>query len=151
MTRLGLISIPLTLITFGVLLVNDQPWLNYVVYQTGVAVAFACLVGKTAAGFSELPGKLLSLRPLQYVGKISYGIYLYHLYVVEAFWKLLGIAHLPLPDKGPVLFLIMASTTVAMAALSWKFLEQPFNSLKRQFPYEPEASGGPQEVVTQSN
>jgi peptidoglycan/LPS O-acetylase OafA/YrhL len=151
MTRLGLISIPLTLITFGVLLVNDQPWLNYVVYETGVAVAFACLVGKTAAGFSGLPGKLLSLRPLQYVGKISYGIYLYHLFVVEAFWKLLGIARLPLLDKGPVLFLIMASTTVAMAALSWKFLEQPFNSLKRHFPYEPEASGGPQEVVTQSN
>jgi len=41
--------------------------------------------------------------------------------------------------------------TVAMAALSWKFLEQPFNRLKRHFPYEPEAPGGPQEVLTQSS
>jgi peptidoglycan/LPS O-acetylase OafA/YrhL len=148
--RLGLISIPLTFITFGILLVTDQPWLNYVVYETVVAVALACLVGKTAEGFGGLSGKLLSLRPLQYVGKISYGIYLYHLFVLAAFSKLLGIARLPLLDKGPVLFLIVGSITVAMAALSWKFLEQPFNGLKRHFPYEPEASGGPQEVITQS-
>jgi peptidoglycan/LPS O-acetylase OafA/YrhL len=56
---------------------------------------------------------------------------------------------LPLLDKGPVLFLIATSMTVVMAALSWKFLEQPFNRLKRHFPYE--APGGPQEVLTQSS
>jgi hypothetical protein len=48
-------------------------------------VALACLVGKTAEGFGGLAGRLLSLRPLQYVGKISYGIYLYHLFVRAAF------------------------------------------------------------------
>jgi peptidoglycan/LPS O-acetylase OafA/YrhL len=149
--RLGLISIPLTLITLGVLLVKDQPWLNYLVYETGVALALACLVGKTVEGFGGLPGRLLSLRPLQYVGKISYGIYLYHLFVLAAFFKLLDVAHLPQLDKGPVLFLIATSMTVAMAAMSWKFLEQPFNRLKRHFPYEPEARGRPQEVLTQSS
>ncbi len=71
--------------------------------------------------------------------------------VALAFWKLLGVARQPLLDKGPVLFLIVASMTVAMAALSWKFLEQPFNGLKRHFPYEPDVSSGPQEVLTQSN
>jgi peptidoglycan/LPS O-acetylase OafA/YrhL len=60
--------------------------------------------------------------------------------VLQAFWKLLGVGGLPLLDKGPVLFLIVTSTTMAMAALSWKFLEWPLNSLKRHFPYEPEAS-----------
>ncbi|HXO96004.1 MAG TPA: acyltransferase family protein [Chthoniobacterales bacterium] len=111
----------------------------------------ACLVEKIAEGFDGLPGRLLSLRPLQYVGTISYGIYLYHLFVLKAFWKLLGVARQPLFDKGFVLFLIVASMTVAMAALSWKFLEQPFKCLKRHFPYEPEASGGQQEVLTQSS
>jgi hypothetical protein len=28
--------------------------------------------------------------------------------------------------------------TVAMAALSWKLLEQPLNGLKHLFPYQPE-------------
>lgn len=102
-------------------------------------------------GFGGLPGSLLSLRPLQYVGKISYGIYLYHLFVLAVFFKFLDLAHLPLLDKGPVLFLIATSMTVAMAALSWKFLEQPFNRLKRHFPYEPEAPGRPQQVLTQSS
>ena len=145
LTGLGLIWIPLTLISLGVVLVNDQLWLNYLVNETGVAVALACLVGKTAKGFGGLPGRLLSLRPLQYVGKISYGIYLYHLFVLAAFWKLLEVAHLPRLDRGPVLFLIATPTTVAMAALSWKFLERPLNDLKRHFPYQPEASGGPAE------
>jgi peptidoglycan/LPS O-acetylase OafA/YrhL len=141
LTRLGLISVPLALITLGlVLLVDDRLWLSYVVNETVVALALACLVGKAAEGFGGLPGRLLSLRPMQYVGKISYGIYLYHLFVLQAFWKLLGVAGLPLLDKGPVLFLIVTSTTVAMAALSWKFLERPLNSLKRHFAYEPEAS-----------
>jgi peptidoglycan/LPS O-acetylase OafA/YrhL len=141
LTRLGLISIPLALITLGlVLLVDDRLWLSYVVNETVVALALVCLVGKTAEGFGGLPGRLLSLRPMQYVGKISYGIYLYHLFVLQAFWKLLGAAGLPLLDKGPLLFLIVTSTTVAMAALSWKFLERPLNSLKRHFSYEPEAS-----------
>ncbi len=45
-----------------------------------------------------------------------------------------------------MLFLIVASMTAAMAALSWKFLEQPFNGLKRHFPYQPEASDGPRKA-----
>ena len=57
-------------------------------------------------------------------------------------WKLLSVAHLPPLDKGPVLFLIVTSVTVAMAALSWKFLEQPLNGLKRHFPYQPEGLQG---------
>ena len=107
-----------------------------------VALALAYLVAKTAEGFDGPTGRLLSLPPLQYVGKISYGIYLYHVFVLQAFWRLLSVARLPLLDKGPLLFLIVTSITVAMAALSWKFLEQPLNGLKRYFPYEPKRVQG---------
>jgi len=139
LTRLGLISIPLALTLGVVLLVYDRLWLGYVVNETVGALALAYLVAKTAEGFGGLTGRLLSLRPLQYVGKISYGIYLYHLFALQVFsWKLLSVAHLPPHDKGPVLFLVVTSMTVAMAALSWKLLEQPLNGLKHLFPYQPE-------------
>ena len=142
LTRLGLISIPLALTLGVVLLVYDRLWLGYVVNETVGALALAYLVAKTAEGFGGLTGRLLSLRPLQYVGKISYGIYLYHLFALQVFWKLLRVAHLPPLDNGPVLFLIVTLMTVAMAALSWKFLEQPLNGLKRHFPYQPEGLQG---------
>jgi peptidoglycan/LPS O-acetylase OafA/YrhL len=142
LSRLGLISIPLALILGLILLVYDRLWLSYVVNETVVALALAYLVAKTAQGFGGLTGRLLSLPPLQYVGKISYGIYLYHLFVLQAFWKFLSVAHLPMLDKGPLLFLILTPTTVAMAALSWKLLEQPLNGLKRHFPYQPEGLQG---------
>ena len=141
-TRLGLISIPLALILGVIRLVYNRLWLSYVVNETVVALALAYLVAKTAEGFDGPTGRLLSLPPLQYVGKISYGIYLYHLFVLQAFWKFLSVAHLPLLDKGPLLFLILTPTTVAMAALSWKLLEEPLNGLKRHFPYQPEGLRG---------
>jgi peptidoglycan/LPS O-acetylase OafA/YrhL len=142
LTRLGLISVPLAFTLGVVLLVYDRLWLGYVVNETVVVLALAYLVAKTAQGFGGLTGRLLSLPPLQYVGKISYGIYLYHVFVLQAFWRLLSVARLPLLDKGPLLFLIVTSMTVAMAALSWKFLEQPLNGLKRYFPYEPKRVQG---------
>jgi hypothetical protein len=57
LTRLDLISIPLALITLGlVLLVDDRLWLSYVINETVVALALTCLVGKTAEGFDGLSG-----------------------------------------------------------------------------------------------
>jgi peptidoglycan/LPS O-acetylase OafA/YrhL len=142
LTRLGLIAIPLALTLGIVLLVYDRPWLNCVVNETVAALALTYLVAKTAEGFGGLTGRLLTLQPLQYVGKISYGIYLYHLFVLRMFWKLLRVAHLPPLNNEPVLFLVVSLMTVAMATLSWKFLEQPLNGLKRHFPYQPEGPQG---------
>jgi peptidoglycan/LPS O-acetylase OafA/YrhL len=59
-------------------------------------------------------------------------------FVLQAFWKLLSVAHLQPLDNGPVLFLVVTSMTVVMVAPSWKFLEQPLNGLKRHFPYQAE-------------
>jgi peptidoglycan/LPS O-acetylase OafA/YrhL len=37
------------------------------------------LIYRAAEGFTGIPGILLTRRPLLYIGKISYGIYIYHL------------------------------------------------------------------------
>ena len=39
---------------------------------------FGSLIVNAANGFQGISGKILELRPLQYLGKISYGIYVYH-------------------------------------------------------------------------
>jgi peptidoglycan/LPS O-acetylase OafA/YrhL len=76
--------------------------------------------------------KGLSLSPIRYTGKISYGLYLYHLPIISLglAWK----AHTPFHAVPYVIYaagLIVLS--FAIAALSFEFVEKPFLRLKDRF------------------
>lgn len=66
------------------------------------------------------------LRALAYLGRISYGLYVFNLLFIE----LCGVAaaHAPLARLARSAFALAA--TVALAALSYRFLERPFLRLK---------------------
>lgn len=92
------------------------------------------LISRAAEGFTGIPGFLLTRRPILYIGKISYGIYIFHVPVVYLInlngSKWLNLLPLPIP-KAAVFFV----ATVTVAAISWHFFERPINQLKRLFPY----------------
>ena len=78
---------------------------------------------------------LLEFAPILYIGRISYGIYLYHLfvkYVVQVSLQSLGV---DLPNRGVGTFVIVAGLTVVIASLSWFAIERPLASWKRKFTY----------------
>ena len=67
-----------------------------------------------------------------YLGKISYGLYLYHVIVIEIFNNLqssLGERH--------VWWLQLATITLSIVAavVSWEFVERPILELKDKFSY----------------
>lgn len=71
-------------------------------------------------------------QPILSVGRVSYGIYLYHLPVMY----LLSSSQIgAFAERGPALFCAGALLSIFLAMLSWLCLEQPFNRLKRAFPY----------------
>jgi peptidoglycan/LPS O-acetylase OafA/YrhL len=72
-------------------------------------------------------------RRLVYLGTISYGIYLYHHFIFEA-CKLYE-RHYAWPSSLAMDFMKLGAS-VAMAALSWKFIEQPVLSLRGRFGYQ---------------
>ena len=107
------------------------------VHLTFVTAAYVlpmvALVAAADAGVAGRPGKLLSGRPLVALGRISYGIYLYHLFVaagVDALMRRSGYAPLAV---GPERFLVLTLLTVLMATASWFLIERPALSLKRYF------------------
>ena len=70
---------------------------------------------------------ILSLKPVVFVGLISYSLYLWH-------WPLIYLYRfdslvLPTPRKP-----LIAAISFAVAVLSWKFIEQPFRTKFRGIP-----------------
>ncbi len=104
-------------------------------YEFAVAMVFGWLVLSAANSFQGAGGKLLESRSLVYMGKISYGIYVYHLLVppvVRAVFDALGIE---VEYQGPTEFVTMVASTLAVSAVSWHVFERPLNNLKRFFRY----------------
>ena len=69
----------------------------------------------------------MAWRPVAYLGKISYGLYVYHLLVIERNWL----------DYLPESYLFRfrqpygeLGLTIVIAAVSWRFFERPINRLK---------------------
>ncbi|HVB92851.1 MAG TPA: acyltransferase family protein [Acidimicrobiales bacterium] len=71
-----------------------------------------------------LPARLLAIRPLTYVGRISYGLYLWHWPVI----LVLDNARTGL--EGWSLFLLRAAVSFIIAVLSWHFVEVPIRQRK---------------------
>jgi peptidoglycan/LPS O-acetylase OafA/YrhL len=113
---------------------GHQAWV--VLGDTAAALVFCWLVGSASRGFGGRFGRLLEWKPIAYLGKISYGIYIFHYLVPIAFGaiaKQLGISY---HDIGFVNFVASSLVTFAVAALSWHLLESPINGLKRHFRYD---------------
>lgn len=67
---------------------------------------------------------VLAFAPVAYLGRISYGLYAFHMPVLRG-WSRATFVDLLLPHPWADLAL-----TVALAALSWRFFEGPINRLK---------------------
>ena len=82
------------------------------------------------AGFVS---KILTNNSVLFLGKISYGIYLYHVPVYEFISSFIFHYHIPL---NPVMaLLIKISITILIAAISWRLIEKPILRLKNKWQY----------------
>jgi len=94
-----------------------------VFWRTGFAAFLACMVAAAVC----LPQALARrwLRPVDYLGDVSYGIYLWHLFAVEVVIHMLGI-------NGLHALAAVLVLTIAAASISWRWFEKPFMALGRR-------------------
>jgi peptidoglycan/LPS O-acetylase OafA/YrhL len=97
----------------------------------GISLAFGWLVVGAARGFGGLPGRVLETRSLVYTGRISYGIYLYHVFAIWGFSQF-GVSLRTVPF--PAYFTLLTLASIAAASASWHLLELPLIQLKRYLP-----------------
>ena len=91
-------------------------------YQGGltlVALFAAALIGGVTLAGSSLPARCLSLGPVRYVGRISYGLYLWH-------WPIFVVLDGSRTGlDGPELFTFRLVATFAAAVASFYLIEMP--------------------------
>ena len=90
------------------------------------SIGSTLVIASSEGGVSAV-GRLLSLRPVVFIGLISYSLYLWH-------WPLIVFQRtdqLLLPDSsGVAAKLALVVLSVGIAFLSWKFVEMPFRKAR---------------------
>ena len=78
--------------------------------------------------------RVLTLRPLLFVGKVSYGLYVMHIFV---FTMIAGYVDAPLDRFGTAgniaIVAIRIAAAIGVAATSWYWFERPILGMKRYF------------------
>jgi peptidoglycan/LPS O-acetylase OafA/YrhL len=81
----------------------------------------------------------LENRPLVWVGRISYGLYLWHFPIFNGLLNPTRMEKMGI--SGPALLTVRLAVAFLVAALSFALIERPFLRLKRRFARRRAATG----------
>ncbi len=115
---------------------KDITWLHAILDDILFALMSAFIINYASQNkFTGIFKYILENKFVVYSGKISYGLYIFHLFVPNFFWGYLsGKIGIDITSKYTAV-IVFYFITFAMAHLSWKFMENPINNLKNRFPY----------------
>lgn len=119
--------------------VREEPFYQGLI-DLAISLPFLPLLAAAANNATGWMATLLSWRPLRYLGKISYGVYVYHFFLrtaLPAVGSALGVAG---PEPGWGYFVIYSAAAVAVASVSWYFIEKPAIGLKDRLVLQPAPS-----------
>jgi peptidoglycan/LPS O-acetylase OafA/YrhL len=133
---------PATLAVGSTLVAADfvSLWLKYRVLETipyrvylwGLLFGGALVANIVSSQDGRLV-RLLEHPALRWLGKVSYGFYVYH-YLVPRAWQVSGWLHSDVPLRIPHLVWagLQLVVALALAHLSWTYFEKPILALKRR-------------------
>jgi len=127
-------------------------WLvaRYLTQDGPASVATFALSGLASVMFlfaflrSEAP--LLRVAPFSwfvYLGRISYGLYVFHLLALAVMMNVRTVPGLGIPISFELRVLFSLLLTVSLAATSYTWLEEPFLKLKERFSFKPAQKSSP--------
>jgi peptidoglycan/LPS O-acetylase OafA/YrhL len=122
----------ITILVLVLVLFQEENWIWQLLRESSLVIATLSLVVVSIYGWSNLFSWFSTNRIVIYFGKISYGIYLYHLPV--------PFIYIILKDKFGIsihnsfaLFFTYIITTIVVAIISYHFIEVRFLRLKNRF------------------
>lgn len=98
-------------------------FINTTIYSMLFGIMILYLISGFGASFFEW-------KPIKYLGKISYGIYMYHWIIMLLAFNLFSDTKL---ITTPIIHIIILVTTIVIASFSFYYVEGYFLKLKRKF------------------
>ena len=132
LSRTWMLALPLTAFACYFL----ARWMTTLPYDNvclGLAESFdafflAWLLVSALTGVTGRYSILLGWKPLVYLGRISYGVYVYHVFIIVLLSPFLIANGLDVLTRSAVLLVV----TLALSSLSWHWLEQPIIAWKNR-------------------
>ena len=116
------------------LLLFSQPWAGFIPApfrpQVFAVLSLVCIVSQLKRPVINLENKVCD-----FVGKISYGIYVIHPLLIYLLSTLYRNVNLPLPRSLSIvlIYCIVTAVTIFVAWISYRFFESPFLKMKNKF------------------
>ncbi|MGI9293757.1 MAG: acyltransferase family protein [Pseudomonadales bacterium] len=131
--RAFLIGFAILIVVLVAKLLSAPSTVEFILGGFGSGLLFVWVVGRADRHFTGWLGALLEAKPVVYLGKISYGMYVYHFYVPDLCSFLLEKTPYSVPASDLARFLLFSSVAIALATTSWEFMEKPVMKLKSRF------------------
>lgn len=115
--------------------VFEISWMKEVVDEFVFAAVAMCIIARAATNGFKFMGKYILEHPfVVYSGKVSYGLYVFHLFIPALYYYLMSRLGVTVDNKY-MAFGLMYLLCLGIAHLSWRLIESPINNMKRFFPY----------------
>ncbi len=98
--------------------------------RASVHVLFCLMLLSLVINPANVMSRFLNWPPLAYLGTISYGVYLYHVFVLACLLR--GAEALGKPMHPGVLFISGTAISIVIAAVSFRYFEKPIMALRRR-------------------
>lgn len=96
-------------------------------------LSFVVIARAVGNGFSFIGKFMLENKYFSHLGKISYGLYLYHLFAPTVFFDYISPEIQLIVNKKKTVWFVYFIVTWLAAEISYKFIEEPINYLKKYF------------------
>ncbi len=113
-------------------LVCEPNW-YYQTGTTGVAVATACIISNAVGGGNGMINLMLRNECLRLVGKVSYGLYLWHYPIYKLFWMTVGEDSFKPNVLHTLDLFILIPLTYIVSCASYRWIESPALKFKEKF------------------
>ena len=110
-------------------------WYKQLVDTFLFSLLSAIIIGIASTnGFKLFAKYILESKFVSYSGKISYGLYVYHLFAPALFYYVAPKLGIAISNKY-TLFVALYLLTFIVSHFSWVLFESPINNLKKRVPY----------------
>jgi peptidoglycan/LPS O-acetylase OafA/YrhL len=111
---------------------TPEIWLTF---DCLLLLAFSLLVANATNGFSGIVGRVFDNKVLIYLGKVSYGLYVYHKIVPLSLLIILKKIDIQI-DSILIYYIINLIILLVVTHLSWILVEKPMLKFKSKFEYK---------------